>query len=120
MAPKPGNYAVLEAIQHESVVDIRQVRGPIRLRLRTLPGVRSRVVVSEGTRLLIPVPDARPAGSFRSERLVDVQREHIRFVLQSVRWRIRGTGGAAERLGLRPTTLETRMARLGLFRPKAS
>ena len=32
---------VLEAIQHESVVDIRQVRGPIRLRLRTLPGVRS-------------------------------------------------------------------------------
>ena len=33
---------LLEAIQHESVVDIRQVRGPIRLRLRTLPGVRSR------------------------------------------------------------------------------
>jgi hypothetical protein len=32
---------LLEAIQHESVVDIRQVRGPIRLRLRTLPGVRS-------------------------------------------------------------------------------
>jgi len=32
---------LLEAIQHESVVDIRQVRGPVRLRLRTLPGVRS-------------------------------------------------------------------------------
>jgi hypothetical protein len=32
---------LLEAIQHESTVDIRQVRGPIRLRLRTLPGVRS-------------------------------------------------------------------------------
>jgi hypothetical protein len=32
---------LLEAIQHESVVDIRQIRGPIRLRLRTLPGVRS-------------------------------------------------------------------------------
>ncbi len=31
----------LEAIQHETVVDIRDVRGPIRLRLRTLPGVRS-------------------------------------------------------------------------------
>jgi len=30
----------VEAIQHESVVDIREVRGPIRLRLRTLPGVR--------------------------------------------------------------------------------
>lgn len=31
----------LEATQHEAVVDIRDVRGPIRLRLRTLPGVRS-------------------------------------------------------------------------------
>jgi len=31
----------LEAIQHEAVVDIRDVRGPIRLRLRPLPGQRS-------------------------------------------------------------------------------
>jgi hypothetical protein len=31
---------MLEATQHENVVDIRDVRGPIRLRLRTLPGVR--------------------------------------------------------------------------------
>jgi transcriptional regulator with GAF, ATPase, and Fis domain len=51
---------------------------------------------------------------------VDVQKEHIRSVLESAGWRIRGTGGAAERLGLRPTTLETRMAKLGLARPKAS
>ena len=32
----------LEAIQHEAAVDIREVRGPIRLRLRAQPGVRSR------------------------------------------------------------------------------
>ncbi|HEX7019153.1 MAG TPA: sigma 54-interacting transcriptional regulator, partial [Gemmatimonadaceae bacterium] len=103
--------ATLAALQrHTWPGNIRELRNV----------VERAMVVSEGTRLLIPVPDARPAGSFRSERLVDVQREHIRFVLQSVRWRIRGTGGAAERLGLRPTTLETRMARLGLFRPKAS
>jgi transcriptional regulator with GAF, ATPase, and Fis domain len=47
-----------------------------------------------------------------------VDREHIRSVLESTRWRIRGVGGAAERLGLRPTTLETRLAKLGLKRPK--
>ena len=34
-------------------------------------------------------------------------------------WRIRGVDGAAERLGLRPTTLETRMAKLGIKRPRA-
>ena len=41
---------------------------------------------------------------------------HIRAVLESTNWRIRGAGGAAERLGLKPTTLESRMARFGLRR----
>ena len=36
----------VEAIQHEAVVDIREVRGPIRLRLRTLPGVRQTSLAS--------------------------------------------------------------------------
>jgi formate hydrogenlyase transcriptional activator len=51
-----------------------------------------------------------------SELLIDVQTEHIRSVLDSCRWVIRGKKGAAERLGLRPTTLETRMAKLGISR----
>jgi transcriptional regulator with GAF, ATPase, and Fis domain len=54
----------------------------------------------------------------RSARLTDVERDHIRGVLESTGWRIRGVGGAADRLGLRPTTLETRMAKLGLTRPR--
>jgi hypothetical protein len=29
-------------------------------------------------------------------------------------------GGAADQLGLRPTTLETRMAKLGLARPRTA
>jgi hypothetical protein len=32
---------VLEALQHEVIVDIRNVRGPIRLRLRSLQGERN-------------------------------------------------------------------------------
>lgn len=31
----------IEAIQHETVVDLGEVRGPVRLRLRCLPGRRS-------------------------------------------------------------------------------
>ena len=38
-------------------------------------------------------------------------------VLQQTGWRIRGERGAAEMLGLKPTTLETRMAKLGIKRP---
>ena len=82
--------------------------------------VERAMVVANGPLLEIPVPVSTRMCGVRSERLVDVQKEHIRSVLDSVRWRIRGPGGAAERLGLRPTTLETRMARLGLFRSKAS
>ena len=41
----------------------------------------------------------------------------MRGVLESCAWRIRGPGGASELLGLKPSTLETRMAKLGIRRP---
>jgi formate hydrogenlyase transcriptional activator len=37
-------------------------------------------------------------------------------MLDCTGWRIRGVGGAADVLGLRPTTLEARMKKLGIFR----
>ena len=46
--------------------------------------------------------------------------DHIRSVLESTNWRVRGPAGAAERLGLKPTTLESRMARLGITRKRAT
>jgi len=39
-------------------------------------------------------------------------------VLERVHWRISGKGGAAGILGLRPTTLHSRMKKLGVSRPK--
>ncbi len=38
-----ADAGTLEALQLESVVDIREARGPVRLRLRSLPGQRSAV-----------------------------------------------------------------------------
>ena len=52
--------------------------------------------------------------------LAEVEREHIQRVLEFTHWRIRGVGGAAEILGLPPTTLESRMAKLGLSRHPSS
>ena len=48
--------------------------------------------------------------------LVDVEKNHILKVLKETRWRIRGKQGAAEILDLKPTTLESRMRRLGIQR----
>jgi formate hydrogenlyase transcriptional activator len=50
--------------------------------------------------------------------LKEVQIRHMRKILEGTSWRIRGKNGAAEILGLKPTTLETRMAKLGIIRPK--
>jgi len=53
------------------------------------------------------------------ETLDEVQRVHILEVLQSCNWKIYGKDGAAERLGLKRTTLQSRMKKLGIERPKS-
>ena len=76
------------------------------------------MIVATSRRLTHPARRTRPRPHRRrSPKLADVEKEHIRAVLESTGWRIRGAGGAADRLGLKPTTLETRMAKLGLRRP---
>ena len=46
------------------------------------------------------------------------ERTHILRALEQSDWRIRGALGAAERLGMKPTTLESRIKKLGLRRPR--
>lgn len=50
-------------------------------------------------------------------KLQDVETQHIRKILDRTAWKIRGKNGAAEILGMKPTTLETRMSKLGIARP---
>jgi formate hydrogenlyase transcriptional activator len=104
-------------IDEDSLAALRQYHWPGNIReLRNT--VERAMIVATGRRLTITLPHATASSPRRSVKLVEVEREHIRGVLESTRWRIRGAGGAADRLGLRPTTLETRMAKLGIRRPK--
>jgi formate hydrogenlyase transcriptional activator len=48
--------------------------------------------------------------------LAEVERNHILKILEDTGWRISGKEGAAELLGLKPTTLESRMKKLGIKR----
>ena len=87
--------------------------------VRELRNVVERAMINATDSCLkIAVPRPRAVSSQHSEKLADVEKAHVHRVLESTGWRIRGVNGAAERLGLRPTTLETRMARLGLARPR--
>jgi transcriptional regulator with GAF, ATPase, and Fis domain len=109
----------IDTIPRENIEMLQRYAWPGNIReLRNV--VERAMIVATGPKLTITLPQTRIDSGTGSEKLVDVQREHIRAVLASVGWRIRGTGGAAERLGLRPTTLETRMAKLGLNRPSAA
>jgi transcriptional regulator with GAF, ATPase, and Fis domain len=53
------------------------------------------------------------------ERRDDVERAHFLRVLECSQWRISGTGNAAEILGMRPSTLRSRLKKLGVERPLA-
>ena len=46
-----------------------------------------------------------------------MEKQYILYVLKKTQWRVRGIGGAAEILGLKPTTLEAKMVKLGIKRP---
>ena len=58
---------------------------------------------------------AGPTGT-AGRTLMEVERAHIVRVLETTSWRVRGPGGAAEVLGVKPTTLESRMQKLGVHR----
>ena len=53
----------------------------------------------------------------KTDRLDDMERDHISAVLDRSGWRINGKGNAAEVLGLNPNTLRSRMKKLGIQRP---
>ena len=48
--------------------------------------------------------------------LVEMERRHILRVLEQTRWRIYGPHGAAAQLGMNPSTLRSRMKKLGVSR----
>jgi transcriptional regulator with GAF, ATPase, and Fis domain len=54
--------------------------------------------------------------SFKQD-LHAIERTQIQQVLITSNWKIKGKGGAADRLGLKPSTLRSRIHRLGISRP---
>jgi formate hydrogenlyase transcriptional activator len=83
------------------------------------------VILSRGSSLTVPLSELRARrsmadGDSRSlSTLEDAEREHIRHALQQANWLVGGPGGAAAKLGMKRTTLQSKMAKLGIERPAA-
>ena len=50
--------------------------------------------------------------------LEDAERDHIIKALRDTHWVIGGSSGAAARLGMKRTTLQSKMQKLGIVRPQ--
>ena len=96
--------------------NVRELRNVVERAMILSPGAKLEL----GTDFPWGQSAGRAAGQTRgrkSTKLEEVERAHIVSVLEACGWKVRGKGGAAERLGLKRTTLQSRMKKLGIQRP---
>jgi formate hydrogenlyase transcriptional activator len=71
-------------------------------------------IVTSGDTLRVPMLlDVEP-GVQRAETLATSEQDHILRALEKTGWRIKGPRGAATLLGVKPSTLYSRMQKLGI------
>lgn len=98
--PWPGNVRELEGIVQRALISSQ---GPVLVLAEPLIGEREsqhRIIETSIVGLKV------------------VERDHILSVLEDVGWKISGRQGAAERLGIPPSTLRSKMKKLSIERPR--
>jgi formate hydrogenlyase transcriptional activator len=109
--------------------NVRELENLIERAVLLSPGKELRVPLSElkSSSTLVPA-DADPSSAFASftssaspvsaiSTLEEAERQHILRALKQTQWRIAGPKGAAKLLGMKRTTLQARMRKLGIRRP---
>ena len=88
--------------------------------IRELENVIQRAIIlsSDGVISIndISLSAAKPATASIGTTLEEIERNHIQRMLSTTLWRIEGRRGAAELLGLKPSTLRSRLRKLGIRR----
>jgi formate hydrogenlyase transcriptional activator len=109
----PGTYQALE--RYDWPGNIRELENVLQQAIIVSHEGVLDLAAFVGESMQVETSTRTPPNGSRS--LVDVERDHIQLVLETVGWRIEGVAGAAQVLGLRPSTLRTRMRKLGIQRP---
>ena len=106
----------IDTISKKSLDGIQRYPWPGNV--RELRNVIERAMITSKDRTLnIELPEPSNQSTLNDITLEEHERRHIRSVLETTNWRIRGSHGAAEVLGLHPSTLYSRMKKLGIRRP---
>jgi formate hydrogenlyase transcriptional activator len=111
----------IETIPSEIMEALTQYAWPGNV--RELENVIERaVILSPGTELHVAIGDLRAAARQASKpangdgTLEDAERHHILRVLAETNWVLGGANGAAAKLGMKRTTLQSKMKKLGIAR----
>jgi formate hydrogenlyase transcriptional activator len=83
--------------------------------------VERSVILTQGTDLQVPISElqADTLSADSPATLEDAEREQILRVLHETKWVVGGPAGAAARLGVKRTTLQSKMQKLGITRSLA-
>jgi formate hydrogenlyase transcriptional activator len=78
------------------------------------------VILTQGQELFVPLAELQPTPSHTTKSgttsLEQAEREHILKALRESNWTIGGPGGASTKLGIKRTTLQSKMQKLGIAR----
>ena len=105
----------IDAIADDSMAALLTYPWPGNVReLRNV--IERAMILTRGPTLQIKLghPALRPQTTNTPGTLEEAERDHILRALERCDWRIRGSNAAAELLGVKPTTLESRIKKLGL------
>ncbi|NNK94845.1 MAG: sigma 54-interacting transcriptional regulator [Desulfobacterales bacterium] len=105
--PWPGNVRELRNIVERAMITSQGTR----LSLQDMPSL---FTLHEGD---LQQSSQQEDKAFLS--LVEVERNHIRSALEVTEWRISGPKGAARMLKINPSTLRSRMEKMGMLKPQS-
>jgi formate hydrogenlyase transcriptional activator len=111
----PGNIRELENFMERAVLlsPGKELRVPISELKPVASAAESGADSSSSSTSLTSLPSSPPSIS----TLEDAERQHILRALRQTEWRVAGAKGAAVILGMKRTTLQARMRKLGIRRP---
>jgi formate hydrogenlyase transcriptional activator len=108
----------INSISRRSMEALRRYSWPGNIReLRNVIEHAMIVTRDKTLNLRVPAVSVTEKTEDNNLQLEAIERNHILTTLQRSGWRIHGAGGAAEALGLKRTTLQSKMKKLGIERP---